>query len=123
MKYDEIQKVINSFVHEGPFLAAVVASEDGLPVASSVKTGLDQQLAAALAGLVHQTIDRIRNELDLGDVKYILVYSKKGTLVFRSVPIDKESNMIFVALIPRGIRYFKRKISQVVRDIKRVFKQ
>jgi len=110
-------------VQDGPFLAGVVASEDGLPVASSVKLGLDQNLAAALAGLVHQTIERVKNELDLGGVRYILISTKKGTLVFRSIPVDKESNMIFVALIPKGVRYFKRKISQLIKTLIGILKK
>lgn len=109
LEYDQLQKTLEEFIQTNNFLASVVSTSDGLVVASAIRKGLEQNLAAALSALVDQTVDRVKNNLKLGNVKYFLIEADLGTLIFKKIAIDGEP-ILLTFLIPKEVRYFKRKI-------------
>ncbi len=118
LEYDQLQKTLEEFIQANNFLASVVSTSDGLVVASAIRKGLEQNLAAALSALVDQTVDRVKNNLKLGNVKYFLIEADLGTLIFKKIAIDEEP-ILLTFLIPKEVRYFKRKIRQFEKIIAR----
>ncbi|MGQ4833040.1 MAG: hypothetical protein ACP6IS_03945 [Candidatus Asgardarchaeia archaeon] len=109
LEYDQLQSSLEKFIQTSKFLASVVSTSDGLVVASAIRKGLDQNLTAALSALVDQTVDRVKNDLKLGNVRYFLIEADLGKLVFKKIVVDEEP-ILLTFLIPKEIRYFKRKI-------------
>ena len=116
LEFDNLQRALEDFVYTYGFLASVVSTSDGLVVASAIKEGLDQNLAAALSALVDQTIDRVKNDLRLGNVKHFLIEAELGTLIFKKIVINEEPILLTV-LAPKSMRYFKRKLNRISKSI------
>ena len=120
--FSKLQAIMNKLIDEGNFVAGVVASEDGLVVASAVRENVNQDIAAALTSLVQQTVDRVKKELEIGDIRYVIIDGKKGKVIFKSIN-GKGESLILAAIVPPGVKTFKRLISKTAREIGDIFSQ
>ena len=118
--FTKLQAIMNQLVDVGNFIACVVASEDGLVVASAVRENVNQDIAAALTSLVQQTVERVKKELEIGDIRYVIIDGKKGKVIFKSIN-GKSEDLILAVIVPPGVKTFKRVISKATKEIGSIF--
>ncbi|MHA1596405.1 MAG: roadblock/LC7 domain-containing protein [Candidatus Asgardarchaeia archaeon] len=117
--FNKIQALLERGVEDGPFDVLVMASSDGLLVASAKRSDTDENMVAALGTLISNTIRQLRDEMGLGGIKKAIVQSDRGNIVFLDITTADE-NFVLVGIVPRGIRYFKRRINEIARDIRKI---
>ncbi|MHA1860496.1 MAG: roadblock/LC7 domain-containing protein [Candidatus Asgardarchaeia archaeon] len=117
--FNKIQALLERGVEDGPFDVLVMASSDGLLVASAKRSDTDENMVAALGTLISNTIRQLRDEMGLGGIKKAIVQSDRGNVVFLDITTADE-NFVLVGIVPRGIRYFKRRINEIARDIRKI---
>ena len=116
--FNKIQALLERGVKDGPFDVLVMASSDGLLVASAKRSDTDENMVAALGTLISNTIKQLRDEMRLGGIKKAIVQSDRGNVVFLDITTADE-DFVLVGIVPRGIRYFKRRINEIARDIRK----
>jgi len=114
-----IERILRNIIEEGGFSGAVVATDDGLPIAmvgtATVDTGLIGAVAASIQDLArraHQELD----EISLRDQKGQLVVSRYFGIV---VP-QGEFNLLLAVQIPER-RAYRRLINHAVKRIQQVW--
>ncbi len=118
--YVLLAEILTEMNMEGGYTASILARADGLLVASAKTPSVDQDIVAAMAGYVSATVERMRDELALGNVHDITVRCSEGKAVFKKVPVTGE-DLILAALMPRGIRYHARLLGKTATKIARMF--
>ncbi|MFK8185621.1 MAG: roadblock/LC7 domain-containing protein [Phormidesmis sp.] len=76
---DKLQETIRTFVTSTPHVqGAVLATHDGLPVASALSADIEESRAAAMAAAVMAISDRIGTELQRGQMQHITLSGSQG---------------------------------------------
>ncbi|MHA1506492.1 MAG: roadblock/LC7 domain-containing protein [Candidatus Asgardarchaeia archaeon] len=117
--FNKIQTLLERGVEDGPFDVLVMASSDGLLVASAKRSDTDENVVAALGTLISSTIKQLRDEMGLGGIKKAIVQSDRGNIVFLDITTSDE-DFVLVGIVPKGIRYFKKRINEIARNIKKI---
>ncbi|MHA2206572.1 MAG: roadblock/LC7 domain-containing protein [Candidatus Thorarchaeota archaeon] len=120
--YGALAKILEEMTKEGGFHASVLSRDDGLLMASAASPTTNREVAAAMAGLVVDSVERMRTELSLGELKDITVRSKKGKAVFRKIASKDQQNLILVAIMPRNIRYHARALGKAATKIRKILR-
>ncbi len=120
--YAALAEILKDMNAEGGYKASILARDDGLLIASAIGTSTNREVAAAMAGYVAATIERMRNELSLGDLRDITVRCTEGKAVFRKIVTDREA-FILAAIMPRSVRYHARALGKASTRISRIFRQ
>jgi len=109
------EKILTELSHLGAFQAAILATSDGLPIATS-PSSLDAQLTAAMVAVLRKASKDARAELGMGDLDEVSLYDRDRTrLVCRFFSVDKEE-LILALLVADGARY-RRVSAQAIHQI------
>ncbi len=118
--YSALAEILEEMNKEGGFIASVVSSDNGLLIASATAPTTNQDIVAAMTGYVTSTIERMRNEFELGDLLDVTVRCSLGKVVFRKIISNGDQSFLIAAIIPRHIRYHTRIIGKAATKIRRI---
>ena len=97
--------------------ASIVADDEGFLIASAVRPGVDEKVAAVMGSIIHDAADRAKDELALGPIRDITLRCNEGTLVCKSTILKDGRPVVLAALVPRKTRFFIRAINNALREI------
>jgi predicted regulator of Ras-like GTPase activity (Roadblock/LC7/MglB family) len=120
--YSALTKVLEEMNREGKFYAAVLARDDGLEMAHAVSPRTSPDVVAAMSGYVASTVERMRKDLELGEVKDIVVRCSAGKAVIRKIGSKGEQSLLVAAIMPRNIRYHSRAIGKGATQIRQIMR-
>ena len=101
---------------EGSFDRSVLATSEGLPIASAPMRP-DHELASAMIAMLQQVSVETQDHLELAPVDEVTIRTKEGMhLVCRTIPSGKEW-ICLCALVPPG-RVYRRATNRAVRRIR-----
>jgi predicted regulator of Ras-like GTPase activity (Roadblock/LC7/MglB family) len=113
MRFERTLKAMNQ---EGHFQAAVLATRDGLPIAT-VPPSFDPETSAAMVALMKNVVNRAQSHLRLTEVDEVsIVDSDRKRLVCRYFSHDGE-DFILAIIAPPDHRY-RRVTTRAIRTIK-----
>ncbi len=103
---------------EGGFDRSVLATSEGLPIASAPMRP-DHELASAMIAMLQQVSVETQDHLELAPVDEVTIRTKESMhLVCRTIPSGKDW-ICLCALVPPG-RVYRRATNRAVRRIKEV---
>lgn len=118
--YNKLPLILEEMNQEGGYAVSVLARGDGLLVASAASPTANQDLVAAMTGMIAEVAERVRSELKLGEVRDISLRCEEGKAVFKRVGARGDEFLIIGALMPRRIRYHARAIGKASTRVKRL---
>ncbi len=118
--YRSLVTILEVMNKEGGFFASVIARDDGFLIASDVSATTHPDVVAAMSGYVADTVERMRDELKLGDLKDISVRCGNGKAVFRKIASQGRQALIIAAIMPKHVRYHARAIGKASTQIRKV---
>ena len=114
-------KILEDMNLEGGFSRSVLATSEGLPIASSPKSP-DHELASAMIAMLQQVGVETQDHLMLAPVDEVTIRTKdRDYLVCRTIP-SGEDWICLCALVPPG-RYYRRATNKAVRRIQDVIEE
>ena len=121
--YGALVKILEEMNKEGGYTASILSRDDGLLMASAASLTTNREVVAAMSGYVASSVDRMRNELGLGQLKDINVRCSEGKAVFRMILSGMDHGLILAALMPRKIRYHNRALGKAATKIRLLLTQ
>ncbi|MFX0108278.1 MAG: roadblock/LC7 domain-containing protein [Candidatus Hodarchaeota archaeon] len=118
--YRALAEILEEMNKEGDFIASILARDDGLLMASAASPTTNREVVAAMSGYVASTVERMRNELSLGQLRDISVRCSQGKAVFRKIASQRKQALILAAIMPRNIRYHSRALGKAATRIRGV---
>lgn len=118
--YNKLPMILEEMNQEGGYTVSVLARGDGLLVASAASPTANQDLVAAMAGMIAEVAERVRSELMLGNVRDISLRCEQGKAVFKRVGSRGDESLIIGALMPRHVRYHSRAVGKAATRIRRL---
>ncbi len=118
--YSSLVKILEEMNKEGGFYASILARDDGLLMVEAVSPRTNSDVVAAMSGFVADSVERMRDELGLGQLKDISVRCSGGKAVLRKIASQKEQALILAAIMPRGVRYHARAIGKASTMIRKI---
>jgi predicted regulator of Ras-like GTPase activity (Roadblock/LC7/MglB family) len=113
--FNEILQEMN---REGGFTRSVLATSEGLPIASD-PVQPDQELASAMIAMLQQVSVETQDHLDLAPVDEVTIRTEARVhLVCRTIPAGRDW-ICLCALVPAG-RVYRRATNRAVRRIREV---
>jgi predicted regulator of Ras-like GTPase activity (Roadblock/LC7/MglB family) len=110
--------ILRTMHQAGQFQAVVLASADGLPIATT-PAGYDSDVAAALVAMLRKVSGEAQSQLGLAEIDEVTVRSRdRVSLVCRRLDVGTEE-LILVVIVPPG-RYYRRVTNQAIAKIKRL---
>lgn len=110
-------QVLRRMQESEQFRAVVLASADGLPIATA-PAGYDSDLAAALVAVLRKVSGEAQSQLGLSEIDEVVVRSRdRFSLVCRRFDVGPEE-LLMVVIIPPGRRY-RRATNRAIAEIKR----
>ena len=116
--YRELPKILERMNKEGGYTASVLARGSGLLVASATAPTTNQDVVAAMTGIIGDVAERVRKELALGDVRDISLRCSLGKAVFKRVGARGDDVLIIGAIMPKNVRYHSRAIGKATTQIR-----
>jgi len=120
---DQLNIVLEELNDSGRVKASIVATDEGFVIASAVRRGVDEKVAAAMGSFVHNAADRARRELELGSIRDVNIRCEDGTIVCKATEMDDGRPIILAAMIPHDVRFYIRSINIAVRKIRSALRQ
>jgi len=97
-------EILNEMNHEGGFSRSVLATSDGLPIASA-PVNPDSELASAMVAMLQQAASETRNQFQLPPIDEFSIRAvNKLHLICRMIKIDSDM-MILGVVVPPGQLY------------------
>ena len=118
--YRELPKILERMNKEGGYTASVLARGHGLLVASATAPTTNQDIVAAMCGIIADVAERVRKELALGDVRDISLRCTMGKAVFKRVGARGDDVLIIGAIMPHNVRYHSRAIGKATTEIRKL---
>ena len=117
LEQSAFEQVLQRMNKEGFFVASVLASEDGLPIASAPTTSpYDADTIAAMVALVKDFITQTQTRLGLAEVDEVsIVVNDRSRLVCRYFSAAEQAFVLAVIAPPN--QSYRRLTSRAVRDI------
>jgi predicted regulator of Ras-like GTPase activity (Roadblock/LC7/MglB family) len=110
--------ILRAMNEAGQFQAVVLASADGLPIATT-PAGYDSDLVAALVAMLRKVSGEAQSQLGLAEIDEVTVRSRDQVcLVCRRLDVGTEE-LILVVIVPPGRRY-RRATNQAIAEIERL---
>ncbi|MDO8055886.1 MAG: roadblock/LC7 domain-containing protein [Candidatus Hermodarchaeota archaeon] len=114
---DTLTEILERLNKTGRVNASIVADDEGFLIASAVRPGIDEKVAAVMGSIIHDAADRAKDELGLGAIRDITLRCKEGTLVCKSTILKEGRPVVLAALIPKETRFFIRAVNSALREI------
>ncbi|MBE0526169.1 MAG: roadblock/LC7 domain-containing protein [Candidatus Thorarchaeota archaeon] len=115
--YRELPKILEQMNKDGGYYASVLARGNGLLVASATAPTTNQDVVAAMCGIIGDVAERVRKELTLGDVRDISLRFAQGKAVFKRVGARGDDILIIGAIMAENVRYHSRAIGKATTRI------
>ncbi|AAM02538.1 roadblock/LC7 domain-containing protein [Methanopyrus kandleri] len=90
-----IEKVLADLNRVAGVNGSMVASSDGLVVAEAVPPEVDPEIVGAIATTVYGSGERVIEEMELGELKQMLVESTDGKVVI--IRVDDDALLVLIA--------------------------
>jgi predicted regulator of Ras-like GTPase activity (Roadblock/LC7/MglB family) len=116
--YHELPKILETMNKEGSYSASVLARGNGLLVSSATSPKTNQDVVAAMCGMIAEVAERVRKELLLGEIRDISLRCQNGKAVFKRVGARADEVLIIGALMPKNVRYHSRAIGKATTRIR-----
>lgn len=116
--YHELPKILETMNVEGSYSASVLARGNGLLVSSATSPKTNQDVVAAMCGMIAEVAERVRKELLLGEIRDISLRCQNGKAVFKRVGARGDEVLIIGALMPKNVRYHSRAIGKATTRIR-----
>ncbi len=112
------ETILHEMNTEGAFTASVLASEDGLPIASApTPSPYDAEAIAAMVALVKDFIIQAQTRIGLAEVDEVsIVVNDRSRLVCRYFQVGTQSFVLTVLAPPQ--QSYRRLMTRAVRQIK-----
>jgi predicted regulator of Ras-like GTPase activity (Roadblock/LC7/MglB family) len=115
--YGALARILDEMNREGKYRASILARDDGLLMASATSPSTNKEVVAAMSGYVASSVERMRNELGLGELKDISIRCAGGKAVFRKISSGKDQPIILAAIMDRDVRYHSRALGKAATKI------
>ena len=97
-------EILNDMNQEGGFSRSVLATSEGLPIASA-PVNPDSELASAMVAMLQQAASETRNQFQLPPIdEFTIRTENKLHLICRTIKIDSDT-MILGVIVPPGQLY------------------
>jgi len=116
--YRQLPKILEQMNKDGGYSASVLARGNGLLIASATAPTTNQDVVAAMCGMIGDVAERVRKELMLGDVRDISLRCAQGKAVFKRVGARGDDVLIIGAIMGRNVRYHSRAIGKATTRIR-----
>ncbi len=98
-------EILNDMNQEGGFSRSVLATSEGLPIASAPAVNPDSELASAMVAMLQQAASETRNQFQLPPIDEFTIRAvNKLHLICRMIKIDSDM-MILGVVAPPGQLY------------------
>lgn len=85
-KQDQIKKILGNFVNTTASIhAAAVMTRDGIPIASKLNEGINEERLSAISASLLSLANRAVKDLEQGDLEQVLIDSTKGFVLMLKV--------------------------------------
>ena len=114
---DAFTQILKEIKDQGHFMASILVSTEGLPVAS-VSAPFDTDTVAAMAALIKNVVRQARTQLGLAWVDEVsIVDDDKIRLTCRYFVVDGEE--LILAIVAPPYQPYRRLTNQAIREIRR----
>jgi predicted regulator of Ras-like GTPase activity (Roadblock/LC7/MglB family) len=110
-----LKEILDTMQQSGGFRAAVLASAEGLPIAS-VSAEQDGAVAAAMAALLQRVSREAKEELGMDDLDEVMLRTESQTRMVSRYFDTGERRLILAVLVPKGSPY-RRLTNRAIREI------
>jgi predicted regulator of Ras-like GTPase activity (Roadblock/LC7/MglB family) len=110
-----LKEILETMQQSGGFRAAVLASAEGLPIAS-VSAEQDGAVAAAMAALLQRVSREAKEELGMDDLDEVMLRTESQTRLVSRYFDTGERRLILAVLVPKGSPY-RRLTNRAIREI------
>ncbi len=117
--YRSLRETLEAMKNNGGFSALILANHEGILIESVVDPTINRDLVAAMTGYLVNTTERVKKELELGDINDILIRCADGMIAVKTISTHNGS-LLLAALIPRHIRYYTRTVGKAATMIKKL---
>ena len=115
----KFEQILTELSEVGSFDAAILATSDGLPIATS-PSSLDAQLTAAMVSMLRKVSKDARAELGMDELDEVSLYDRRRSrLACRFFNVDQEE-LILALLVREGARY-RRISAHAIRQIQQAW--
>jgi predicted regulator of Ras-like GTPase activity (Roadblock/LC7/MglB family) len=115
----KFEQILTELSQLGSFDAAILATSDGLPIATS-PSSLDAQLTAAMVAMLRKVSKDARAELGMNELDEVSLYDRqRSRLACRFFSVDEEE-LILALLIKEGGHY-RRVSAHAIRQIQQAW--
>jgi len=118
--YHKLPIILKTMNEEGGYSASVIARGNGLLVTSATSPTTNQDVVAAMCGMIAEVAERVRKELALGEIRDISLRCAEGKAVFRRVGARGDDVLIIGAIMPKNVRYHSRAIGKATTQIRKL---
>ena len=113
VSFEETLERIN---REGQFEASVLATSDGLPIATA-PSGYDTDVTAAMVALLKSVAQQTQDNVGMAALDEVSVRARDHIrLVCRSFQINGE-DLILAVVVPREQRYYRQLTNRAIREL------
>jgi predicted regulator of Ras-like GTPase activity (Roadblock/LC7/MglB family) len=114
-----LSQILKQMNERGQFRVAVLATSDGLPVAT-VSTPDDTEAAAAMAAVLQRVAKQARGPLGMAEVEELVLQSRDRTrMVCRYFQVGNEELILAVMVDPGA--YYRSATSRAMREIETIW--
>jgi predicted regulator of Ras-like GTPase activity (Roadblock/LC7/MglB family) len=110
-----LKEILDTMQQSGGFRAAVLASAEGLPIAS-VSAEQDGAVAAAMAALLQRVSREAKEELGMDDLDEVMLRTESQTRMVSRYFDTGERRLILAVLVPKGSPY-RRLTNRAIKEI------
>jgi predicted regulator of Ras-like GTPase activity (Roadblock/LC7/MglB family) len=117
MSQISFEQALEKINRDGSFEASVLASADGLTVAT-VPSGYDTDVTAAMVALLRSVAQQTRDHVGMAPLDEVSVRASDHIrLVCRCFQVDGEE-FILAVVVPRGQRYYRQLTNRAIRELR-----
>ncbi len=118
--YHKLPIILETMNKDGGYSASVIARGNGLLVTSATSPTTNQDVVAAMCGMIAEVAERVRKELILGEIRDISLRCAEGKAVFKRVGARGDDVLIIGALMNKDVRYHSRAIGKATTQIRKL---
>lgn len=111
-----LDQILHLMNEAGEFEAVVLASTDGLLIAT-VPTDYDSEVTAALVALLRKVSSDAQQQLGMAEVDEVTIRSRDRVRLVCRYFVVGEQGLIVVVIVPPG-RYYRRVTNRVIKQIR-----
>lgn len=115
------EEVLQKMNDQGHFKAAILAGNDGLPIAT-VPSRYDTDTTAAMVALLQKVSKEARGQLSMAEVDEVTIFDRdRIRLVCRYLVVDGEE-LILAVMVPPN-QYHRRLTNRAIREIEAAWRK